>query len=226
MVLSESEIVDIELDGINNTTTNSLGTTTKISGIIEPYQIVRVGNCQTQDQFQNVASTGSTISAGNGGTSAQPGNKNGVAFTFSRAWGPESKIYTDKTQIYYVGTGAGGIPSLFRYESNCNLDTNCIGGTNSEIVEGVENMQVLYGEDTDSPADFIANVYRSANTVNDFKNVVSIRFGLLVRSPLNAKDQDDTGNYELVDSVTINPPNERFIRFVSNNTVHLRNKGL
>jgi len=53
--------------------------------------------------------------------------------------------------------------------------------SNEELVEGVENMQLLYGEDTDG--DGAANRYRSAANIDDFRDVVSVKVGLLVRSP-------------------------------------------
>lgn len=51
-----------------------------------------------------------------------------------------------------------------------------------ELVEGVQDMQLCFGEDTDTPADRIVNVYRPANTVANWANVVSVRVTLLMRS--------------------------------------------
>ncbi|WP_411728114.1 PilW family protein [Methyloglobulus sp.] len=48
------------------------------------------------------------------------------------------------------------------------------------LIEGIENMQVLYGEDTDNDA--TANRYVPVNNVANRANVVSIRISLLVRS--------------------------------------------
>ena len=51
------------------------------------------------------------------------------------------------------------------------------------IVQGVENMQLLYGEDTNA-ADTVTNAtkYVTAGNVTDWNNVVSVRLGLLVNS--------------------------------------------
>jgi len=49
-----------------------------------------------------------------------------------------------------------------------------------EIVEGVEDMQFLYGEDSDD--DGTPNRYVDSATVTDWNNIVSIRIELQVRS--------------------------------------------
>lgn len=51
-----------------------------------------------------------------------------------------------------------------------------------ELVEGVQDMQLCFGEDTDTPTDRMVNVYRRANTVVNWANVVSVRVTLLMRS--------------------------------------------
>lgn len=49
-----------------------------------------------------------------------------------------------------------------------------------EMVEGVENLQLLFGEDTD--ADLVPNLYTTASSVTDFNNVVTVRISLTVNS--------------------------------------------
>ena len=51
------------------------------------------------------------------------------------------------------------------------------------MVEGVEDMQILYGEDTD--ADNVANRYVPSDEVGSMENVVSVRISLLLRSVEN-----------------------------------------
>ena len=228
MLTNESKL-DLTLKKINNINTNQIGTNEKVSDVIGAGAIIKVGDCSKQDKFQLVASAGKTLSAGQGGAGYTPGNLNGAAFKWSELWGGDHSVYVEKTILYYIATGNSGLPSLYRLASNCNLSEKCANSTNSssssEVVEGVESMQILYGEDTDSPSDRVANIYRSANAVADFDNVVSVRISLLVRSPGNGRDQIDKANYLLADNISIDPPDERFIRFVTNNTIHLRNMG-
>jgi type IV pilus assembly protein PilW len=68
------------------------------------------------------------------------------------------------TILYNVQTGAGGQPALFKNDAT---------GA-QELVEGIENMQIFYGVDTDTPHDG-ANYYAPANLPPDWPNVVSIR---------------------------------------------------
>ncbi|KAA3629003.1 MAG: hypothetical protein DWQ08_07075 [Proteobacteria bacterium] len=49
-----------------------------------------------------------------------------------------------------------------------------------ELIDGVENMQVMYGVDTDS--DGVPNSYVKANAVGAWRNVVSLQIALLLRS--------------------------------------------
>jgi len=79
-------------------------------------------------------------------------------------------IYRVRTIIYSIKAGASGEPALFRNEN----------GNDVELVEGVQDMQVLYGEDIDD--DNTANRYLSAAAVTDFDNVVSIRVTLTLRT--------------------------------------------
>ncbi|MBI3546355.1 MAG: PilW family protein [Gammaproteobacteria bacterium] len=87
----------------------------------------------------------------------------GVALTHSMALqkayaAPAARVYSLVTRQYFVGTKtvAGKvIPVLYRQDNS---------GAPQELVEGVESLQILYGEDTDTPptdrTDGVPNVYR------------------------------------------------------------------
>ena len=66
----------------------------------------------------------------------------------------------------------------------------------------------------------------SANQVVDFNNVLSVELGLLVRSVDSGLEIDNAGTYVLAGDTTIDPPNDRFQRFVSNTSIRLHNRGL
>jgi type IV pilus assembly protein PilW len=82
------------------------------------------------------------------------------------------------TTIYYIGTGSDGDASLWRLEQ-------VNGGPGfalpEELVPDVENMQVLYGVDSNPPTQ-TATAYVTADQVGTL-NVVSIQVALLVASP-------------------------------------------
>jgi type IV pilus assembly protein PilW len=95
------------------------------------------------------------------------------------------------------------------------------------LVEGVENLQVLYGEDLNQ--DGIADRYVTANQVSNFSLVTSVRIGLLVHGanaagPINNETTSDTNTY-IVDETTIVPNPDRLRRRVFTTTIQLRNRG-
>jgi type IV pilus assembly protein PilW len=126
----------------------------------------------------------------------------------SKPYQADAEIFGFTSRTYYVATGAGGQPSLWR------LDNPAV-----ELVEGVENMQILYGEDTDG--DRIPNQYRKANNVINLANVVSVRVSLLMQTlDNNLLQLAQRYNYNDV-AVTAT---DRRLRHVFTTTVDLRNR--
>jgi len=87
-----------------------------------------------------------------------------------------------------------------------------------ELVEGVEDLQVLYGVDEDG--DRFPNRYFQANDVVDFSTVVSVRIMLLVRS-LDERVTEQPQTYTF-NGVTVTP-NDLRMRQVFTTTIALRN---
>jgi type IV pilus assembly protein PilW len=89
-----------------------------------------------------------------------------------------------------------------------------------EILEGVESLQVEYGEDTD--ANGSANTYVSADLVRNWKNIVSLKLGLLLRSSNN---HVITSPQQLVfngATIAVND-DDRYLRRVFSTTIAIRN---
>ena len=133
----------------------------------------------------------------------------------------DAQVYPINTISYYVRTGAGGQPSLYRRV-----------GTNDaqELVEGIENMQILYGVDTEfaspptTPGYGVPNYYVSANNVTNMANVVSVRISLLARTiDDNLAAQPLAFNYPLPTNAATTPTDRR-IRRVFNTTIAVRNR--
>jgi type IV pilus assembly protein PilW len=87
--------------------------------------------------------------------------------------------------FYYIRNNPAGEPSLYR-------ETLLADGTTQaqELVEGVEDMRILYGEDTtqltlpECPDDGCsADVYVDADGVTNWNRVVAVRLTLDMRSP-------------------------------------------
>ncbi|MBF0132521.1 MAG: PilW family protein [Magnetococcales bacterium] len=77
---------------------------------------------------------------------------------------------------FFIQLNAAGLPEL-----NCTA-TVPTGFTTYAIVDGVESLQILYGEDMDNPTDGQVNRYSNAANVSNWSNVIALRIGVVVAS--------------------------------------------
>ena len=196
--------------------------TTGYSGICTG-DILVVSNCQKSIIFQatNVQATGKGDNLANvvHAASGTPGNSNSI-LPFELMEGDE--VMKVSTKVFFIGKGTNG-PALFMKVGN---------GTSVELVEGIETMQVLYGEDTDTTPDNIPDRYVPASQVSDFANVVAVKIDLLLRSvkelpwrtaPNPAKSYL-LGGATAATAITITVPQDKRLRKVMSTTIKLRNR--
>ncbi len=131
--------------------------------------------------------------------------------------------YQSATDCLGQATPAGF--AVNQYSINASSDLMCLGngGVADDVVaEGIANMQIQYGVDTDD--DGIANIYQiwSNVTTANRANIISVRFGLLARTPDEVASVARTTTHNLLDQ-TISTTNKRIHRNYSS-TVILRNK--
>jgi type IV pilus assembly protein PilW len=181
---------------------------------IQSGDIVMATNCNRASIFQvtNETAVGAKLKLSHATTgSFTPGNGAAVSNSFTA----DTELARLVTHVYYVGTGASGEPALIRKELTANgvLDTQ-------EMAEGVEDLQVLYGEDL--TGDGLANRYVTANQVTDFSQVVSVRISLLVRSDEKMASQPQPYYFK---GATVTPTDLR-VRRVFTTTIKLRNRGV
>jgi type IV pilus assembly protein PilW len=121
-----------------------------------------ISDCSTADAFRASA-----------GTSQNKDNTGAAISALSKSYPAGSEILRFRSYTYFLQPGASGQPALWRLDNNYPT-----GGTNpEEMIEGIENMQITYGADTD--ADGSANQYLTAPV---WANVVSLRIVLTARS--------------------------------------------
>jgi type IV pilus assembly protein PilW len=135
------------------------------------------------------------------------------------------------TITYFIRIGANNQPSLYKTTQITNV-AGTITTNTDELIEGIENMQILYGVDTDPPIITDAtqevsgtpNYYVSADLVannNNWDNVVAVQISLL------AGTMDDNVTSQAVpytyNGVTTTPTDNR-MRRVYNATITLRNR--
>ncbi len=179
---------------------------------IDQGDLIFVGDCSVGNLFQvtNVSTSkdGDSI-AHNTGNTEKPGN---ASKEFSKVYGKDARLYKARFVSYQIRTGEGGQPALFKTEN---------GGAAQELIEGVENMQILYGEDTDGNG--TPNRYVSVDKVGNMAFVVSLKISLLVRSLEN--NLTGTPISYTFDGQTITPPsNDMRIRRVFSSVVSVRNR--
>jgi type IV pilus assembly protein PilW len=145
----------------------------------------------------------------------------------SKAYAAGSTLYRVQQTTFCIVESAENPPqySLGRLVNepapkNCEDDGD-------ELVEGIENMQVWFGEDTDADSegaggDGTANRYVPANTSDlNMDRVVSVRISLLAVSPNDNVTTEPAPYFFNGDWVT---PGDRKLRKVFTTTITLRNK--
>jgi len=119
--------------------------------------------------------------------------------------------------------GVGGI-AVNKYSiDNTNGNLICLGNgdANSGIIaDGIFNMQILYGLDTNS--DCVADSYVKWSAGINPIQIVSVRIALLSRTPPVASAGAATNTYPLLDQ-TISVTDQSSVHRVYTNTVVLRN---
>ena len=213
-------------------------------------QVLVVTDCDRASVFQttgvsnNSGTTNVAHATGTGGTS--PGNicpNWGVSNCPGKTYKNGAQIAAFTTTVYYIGksvntaTSYAG-PSLFRrtWPSGSPVDV--------ELVEGVENMQILYGVDSDHDEPPTSSVWHNVDRYvpasgiptdpttgqPDWAHVVSVRVGLLVSGRVSAtataqtNSLTDTATYS-VDGVKLSlPASDTRERRVFTATIELRNR--
>lgn len=155
-----------------------------------------------------------------------PGNKTkDLGHQFEKG----AEIIKIQNITYYIAYNVSNIPSLYKKE-----------GSNSavELIEGVEAMQILYGEDTSG--DNNIDQYKAANAVGNWESIRGIRIGLLMRTPnaIRGMPPDSSKEYNVLPTdecpengydkskcdMIFGPHNDSHLRRVFAATVGLRNK--
>jgi len=214
-----------------NSISGGAGMTVVNSGLtdIEDGDILLLSDCQRADWVQacNVqeigggASINSVLSAG-----CVPGNDVTAAMR-TQAGGELVKL---QGTMYYIGKRgdvATNPPALFRRQ----LSQNAGLGNAEELVEGIENLQILYGINADNDNKKTVDSYVPANLVGDWSRVISVRVSVLVQSiednmlpapqaySFNGVRYDGTGGNGAL-------PADRRLRRVFTSTITLRNRAV
>ena len=191
------------------------------NGGLSQFDIVLVSDCKRADIFQLTGpasfGAGTNNLVHNTGVVGNPGN---LTEELSFMYGTDAEVMKLITRMYYISRRGGNVttntnpPALFRKEFT--------GGAfvSQELVEGVENMRVVFGEDTDN--DKVANIFNRANAVGTWGNVLSARVGLLVQTTTNVDAADDIKTYNVA-GTALGPFSDKRRRHVYTSTIQVRN---
>ncbi len=142
---------------------------------IEKDEIVVVSNCNTADAFGVV---NSTSGGGAAGDTLSHGASLNIGPKLANSYDNKSFIYKMKSTLFYIGVGASGEPALYMKTLTSAANTNPY--QTMELAEGIEDFQLLFGEDTSN--DGSVNRYVTSDVVTDMNAVKSIKVRLLARS--------------------------------------------
>ncbi|MCK7576250.1 MAG: PilW family protein [Chromatiales bacterium] len=182
---------------------------------IEPDDIliVTTESCDAGAIFQvsagNPAQSGSIPHNRGKGSPGNRTNALGRDFTGGSLMVLDAGAVTNQT-IYYVALNGNGRNALYRSTDEAN---------GVELLDGIQDMQITYGEDADN--DQQVDAYRTADAVTDWADVLSVRVSLLVES-------QDTNVMDLPQTLTFNgatvDTSDRRLRQVFTTTVAVRNR--
>lgn len=222
LVVNNASIANVTLSGNPSSNANTIGTDGN-SGIPAGKILLAVtSDCTAGDLFQKTnAATSASLTKGSG---QEPGNKTPVTGGFNATYDDSATIYEFTSTAFFISRrDATSPPSLYMRR----LDAGDPFG-NVELVEGVENMQVLYGI-TNAGGDTVVN-YVSADNVGNWANVASVRIALLLRSDDGVQDggrEEGEANvgrvYNLLGTQITTEADER-ARMVGTLTVGIRNR--
>jgi type IV pilus assembly protein PilW len=180
-----------------------------------------ISDCDNGDIFQVTGVSGTSMAHA-------AGTNTNTSANLSKTYASGSRVYQAQQSTFCIALGADpSQPSLRRLTNPTSGQTCASNG--DELIEGVENMQILYGEDTDADSegangDGTANRYVPIGTASlDIDRVVSVRLSLLARS-LNNNLTTEPSPYTFNGTAVTPGATDKYLRKVFTTTITLRNK--
>lgn len=140
--------------------------------------------------------------------------------TAVNTFGVDGAVSAIQTNIFYIAPGEG-----FNNAGNHPLSLWRKSGLEPpvELVEGVENLQLLYGEDTDE--DGVPNQYLQANFVSNWANIVTVRVTVVTNSVDNVDATAPTTHGCVIQDCITGENYDGLLRRAYTQTIQMRNEG-
>lgn len=209
---------DLGIQILGQPTDNNCGDTTadlKVTNnsVLSDGMIVMSTNCTNATVFQITNFNSNQNVVHNTGT-ASPGNSTkdlGACFV-------GGNIVAVSAVSYFIRNNIAGVPALFRKRST---DVQA-----DELVEGIEDMQIEYGIDTngDGAVDEYVNAGQAnkLDTADRWSKVLSVRISLVLVS--REDGVLDAPQQYVFNGNPVNPTGDRRLRFVFTSTIGVRNR--
>ncbi len=180
--------------------------------------IVLITNCKTANLFRVSASTNSapvTLSHLQGSST-----QHNTSASFNVAYEKNSDLHRLMYNTYFIRNNAQGIPSLYRDNPYQGL---------TELIQGIENMQVLYGyydsHGSASPSDDTVR-WLEADAIDrdEWYQVMAVRLAILVRDEENVLPSSGPDTFDLLGTTIAPVEADNKLRRVFTTTVKIRNR--
>jgi len=169
-----------------------------------------IANCVRARMFPATAVAAGSLTAAGG------------AFLSDQYLPQSTEVIPLQTVTYHVKRSSNGRgTSLYRRI----FDGTVAAGTEDELIDGVESLQIRYGRDNTSPSpDGTVDEYVTADQVADWTRIVTVRMSILLRAPDPLPPGTDAPASGQVNGVAIAYPDARHDRRVFTTTVAVRNR--
>lgn len=194
-----------------------LGLTAKKNSASEPVQ-VDAPNSITEDDILLITDCAASSIFQQTGTN--PGTSGILAHDvignsttdLGHLYGSDAQVMKLANFTYYIDASQinNAINSLWRIQA---------GRTAQELVQGIDNIKITYGIDSD--ADKVPNKYITASNVTDWSQVVSVKISLLAYS---IENNVTTSAQPYTFNGTATTPADKKLRSVFNAVINLRNR--
>jgi type IV pilus assembly protein PilW len=216
LVIQRGDDLDTHLTG-NTTPDNAnvqLLNTATLAGQIQADDVLMVTDCKGGDIIR-----ANNVSTGSGKVTIAHSNSVNTQNNLTHAYGNDAQIMKLVSRAYFIGTGTNGEPALMRRELvrvGTPLQTE-------ELVQGVEDMRLAYGEDTDATPDLVPNTYHDPGSVTNWRNVTTVRVGLLAHTLNKVGIEPGIQQFNLA-GTAVGPFGDKLRRSAFNSTIRIRSR--
>lgn len=131
-----------------------------------------------------------------------------------RTFNAGAQLMSVSSTTYFIANGVSGRPSLWQN----------VNGVSLELLEGIDDMHITYGVDTEVEQDFIPNEYKLAKDVADWERVIAVRLEVLVSSIDDGVTPDHQVYTFPTDASAATTATDKRLRQVFTSTIAIRNR--